>query len=409
MKHARFGTIVRLAWRNIWRHRQRTYLLAAVVAYASVATIFYWSMIDGYKLSVLEAHARYVLAPVTVARQAWFEDPDPENGLEEPGPILEALERSGVKRYAPRLQFAGLLTSPYLSEGAFLLGVDPATEPAVSRVPGKVGVGRWLEKPGEIVLGYRLAERLDVRLGERLVVSTAAMAGPQSLGLQVVGLVHAGVSSVDRSGVYLHLSDARLLTGLSGVTHLAADAPLGREEGVARRIGAQLPPGLVAHPVWDLVGPIKTDVDAGKKLSLPIGILLALFAALAVTSTLIVSVLERTREFGVVLALGMDNPGLGWMVVLEAAFATAVGWLLGLVLGYALIYYTGSHNVLGPFFQLSGEVWSEAGLTEEFYTHVSPVYAFYSLITVVVSALTAFLFPALRARRLQPSEALRWD
>jgi len=157
------------------------------------------------------------------------------------------------------------------------------------------------------------------------------------------------------------------------------------------------------------VGPIKTDVEAAKKFSLPIGLLLALFAALAVTSTLIVSVLERTREFGVILALGMDNPQLGWMIVLEGVLATGVGWLLGLLLGYSLIYYTSTHNVLGPLFQVSAEVWSEAGLTEEFYTHLSPIYVIYSLITVVVAALAAFLFPALRARRLQPSEALRWN
>ncbi len=400
---------VRLAWRNVWRHRQRTFLLAAVVAYAAVATIFYWSLADGYELSVLEAHARYVLAPVTVATVDWFADPDPENGLTDLSGIYRVLDEGGVAAYAPRLQFAGLLTSPYISEGALLLGVDPNAEPAISRVPGKVDDGRWLTGPGEIILGYRLAERLDVRLGERLVVSTAALAGPQSLGLRVVGLVHAGVSSVDKSGVYLHLSDARRLTGQGGATHLALDAPLGRENTIARRIGQLLPPGMAARPVWDLVGPIKTDVEAAKKFSLPIGLLLALFAALAVTSTLIVSVLERTREFGVILALGMDNPQLGWMVVLEAALATGVGWLLGIALGYALIYYTSSHNVLGPLFQVSAEVWSEAGLTEEFYTRLSPIYAFYSLITVVIAALAAFLFPALRARRLQPSEALRWE
>lgn len=409
MKVSGFTLLLRLAWRNVWRHRQRTYLLAIVVAYVAVATIFYWSMVDGYKLSVLEAHARYVLAPVTVARTAWFDDPDPENGLGDLTGVIHSIEAAGVSGYAPRLQFAGLLTSPYVSEGAFPLGVDPDAEKAISRVPGKVSEGRWLKAPGEIVLGYRLADRLDIRLGERLVVSTAALAGPQSLGLRVVGLVHAGVSSVDTSGVYLHIDDARQLTGLSGATHLAVDAPLGHEEGVARHLNEKLPDGLLARPVWDLVGPIKTDVEAAKKLSLPIGLLLALFAALAVTSTLIVSVLERTREFGVIMALGMDNSKLSRMIVLEGALATGVGWLLGLILGYALIYYTSTHNVLGPFFQLSGEVWSEAGLTEEFYTHLSPVYALYSLITVVVSALTAFLFPALRARKLQPSEALRWD
>jgi len=409
MKKAGWTLLSRLAWRNVWRHRQRTLLLAAVVAYAAVATIFYWSMADGYKLSVLEAHARYVLAPVTVATVDWFADPDPENGLDSLRAVNSALAIAGVDGYAPRLQFAGLLTSPYVSEGAFLLGVEPNAEPVVSRVPGKVSKGRWLAGPGEIVLGYRLAERLDVRLGERLVVSTAALAGPQSLGLQVVGLVHAGVSSVDASGVYLHLADARQLTGLNGATHLALDAPLGHEDAVARRVKQKLPAGLTAHPVWDLVGPIKTDVEAAKKFSLPIGLLLALFAALAVTSTLIVSVLERTREFGVILALGMDNPQLGWMIVLEGVLATGVGWLLGLLLGYSLIYYTSTHNVLGPLFQVSAEVWSEAGLTEEFYTHLSPIYVIYSLITVVVAALAAFLFPALRARRLQPSEALRWN
>ncbi len=409
MKGATAMTTARLAWRNVWRHRQRTYLLAAVVAYASVATIFYWSMIDGYKLSVLEAHARYVLAPVTVARTAWFADPDPENGMSDTDQALAALTSAGSPPYAPRLRFAGLLTSPYLSETAFLRGVDPVAEAAVSRVPARIGKGRWLAAPGEVVLGYKLAERLDVRLGERLVVSTAALAGPRSLGLEVVGLVHARVSTVDDFGVYLHIDDARYLTGLTGATHLAVNAPLGHEQTLARRLAKELPAGLTAKPVWDLVGPIKTDVEAGKKLSLPIGLLLALFAALAVTSTLIVSVLERTREFGVILALGMDNASLGWMIVLEAAFATAVGWLLGLLLGYGLIYYTSTHNVLGPFFQLSGEVWSEAGLTEEFYTHLSPLYAFYSLITVIVSALAAFFFPALRARRLQAAAALRWE
>ena len=409
MKGARFGVLLRLAWRNIGRHRTRTFLLAAVVAYAAVATIFYWSMMDGYELSVLEAHARYVLAPVTVARADWFADPDPENGLRDPAPVEEALARAGARAWAPRLEFAALLTSPYLSQGAVVRGVDPKREAELSRVPARVDGGRWLEAPGEVVLGYRLAELLDVRLGERLVISTAALAGPQSLGFEVVGLVRARVSTVDRYGIYVHLDDARALTGLTGVTHLAVDAPLGREEATAALIAPALPAGVEARPVWDLVGPIKTDVEAGKRLAWPIGILLAAFAALAVTSTLIVSVLERTREFGVTLALGLDNAHLAAMIVLEAVFSTALGWLLGVALGYALIGYTSTHNVLGPLFQVSSEVWSEAGLTETFYTHVSPVYALYALVTVAVSALAALLFPALRAARLKPAEALRWE
>ncbi|MFS8572224.1 MAG: ABC transporter permease, partial [Clostridia bacterium] len=141
--------LVRLAWRNLWRHRQRTVLLLVVVAYVTFLTVAYWSFVDGYTESVVESFARYIVAPVRVARDAWFEDPDPENHLADLELIETLAAVPGVRAASPRLHFPGLLQSAYVTQGAEIAGVDPEGERQLSRIPGKVAEGRWVAGRGE--------------------------------------------------------------------------------------------------------------------------------------------------------------------------------------------------------------------------------------------------------------------
>ncbi|GAA6755407.1 MAG: FtsX-like permease family protein [Thermus sp.] len=382
-------TLWRLAWRNVLRQRRRTALLSLVVVYVTVATLFLLGFLDGYGESLVDAYAGYVEAPVVVAKEAWWEDPDPENGLE----ALPTLPYP----FTPRLSLYALLRSPYRFEGDAVLGVDPEGERRLSRVPAKVAQGRWLSGPGEVVLGYRLAARLDVRVGERLVVET----GKAALGLQVVGIVRSGVSNVDFAGVYLHLEDARRLAG-KGVlaTHLAVAARRGQEAATARALNAQLPFGLRAKGVWDLMGPIRADYEGSRLFYIPLLGLFMLLAAVAVVSTTYVSVRERLREFAVEESQGLTPLSLAVQVALEAALASGVGLVVGLLLGYALLSYTATHDVFGPLMRLSVELLPESGLSEHLYTAVQPVYALYASLLVAFSGLLAWLFPGRLVLRL---------
>lgn len=377
-------SLFRLAWRNVLRQRRRTALLSLVVVYVTVATLFLLGFLDGYGESLVEAYAEYVEAPVVVAREAWWADPDPEHGLR----ALPRLAHPLIQAVSPRLSFHALLRSPYRLEGVVALGLDPEGEKALSRVPFKVSQGRWLSAPGEVVLGHRLAEKLDVRLGERLVVET----GRAALGLRVVGLVRAGVSNVDFFGVYLHLQDAQALTGVLA-THLAVKAPRGKEEALAQALNRTLSPGLLAKGVWDLMGPIRADYEGSRLFYIPLLALFMLLAAIAVVSTTYVSVRERLREFAVAESLGLTPWRLAGQVALEAALASGVGLLLGLLLGYGLLWYTSTHDVFGPLMRMSVELLPESGLSEHLYTALRPVYALYAAGVVALSALLALLFP----------------
>jgi len=404
------NSIARLAWRNLWRHRRRTQLLLVVVAYATIAIIFFWSFFDGFVDTVLTAQARYTAAPVLVTMKAYFGDPDPVNALPELSFINELLKFDGVAGAAPRLQFPALMRSPYHTLGVLGKGVDPTVEAQVSELPNHIVEGRMLTAPGEVVLGMDLAREIDVRLGERLVLDVQSRSGPQALGLIVVGLIGTDIVVVDENTVLVHIDDARALTGVDTATGVALDVARGQEQAVADALNeaALLPAGARAYSVEAFLSGLLAGVEAKRISMIPIIVIFAIFAAVTVLSTVVVSVLERTREFGVITSLGLDQGRLGRMVTLEATFTTALGFAIGVGLGYAMTWALSTWNVLGPFIQsFYGGILRDIALTDELYLAMSLAYLLWAAITILIAALLTALVPARRIRSLNPAEAMR--
>ena len=403
------SSIAKLAWRNLWRHQRRTQLLLAVVAYATVAIIFFWGFYDGFINVLLGGQARYLSAPVMVQTQAYRTDPDPTNRLPTLNFNGKLAQIGGVRGVAPRLEFQALLRSPYRTLGAQVRGIDPALEPAVSNIPKDIGEGRMLEKPGELVLGKTLAQDLDVRVGERLALDVQSLAGVQGAGLQVVGLIDSHISPVDEGVVLVHLADARTLTGVKTATGVALDVQQGRENKVAEAVNAALLPRNVrAYPVSELLGGLMAAIESKRSSMIPMVLLIALFAAVTVMSTVVVSVLERTREFGVMTALGLSQGQLARLVTLEAVYTTAIGFVAGAVLGYGLNALMSITNLLGPFINtFYGAYLSGLALSDTFVFAASLGYLAWAAVTILIAAVLAVTVPGRRVRHLNPAEALR--
>ena len=401
--------MVKLAWRSLFRQRRRTALLIAVVAYATLAILFFWGFVDGFLNSIYQGQGRLVAAPVAIHTEAYQADPDLSHALTELAAAREvAAAHPAVSAVSARLDVPVLLRSPYASRGANLRGVEASTEPAVSDVPGAVKEGRFLGAQGEVVLGIALARDLDVRLGERLAVDANGLDGPAATGLTVVGFVDSGVEQVDETVVLAHIDDARTLSGVTTATSLAVGVPFGREEAVARALNQDLSAGVAAFGIMDQMGDLAQGLAAERLQMLPLGLLFSLFAAVAVTSSLVVSVMERTREFGVMLALGMSHRRLGLMVTTEAVLGSLLGLGVGLVLGYALLVWLAQVNVLGPAIMAAyGDFLSGLALTNDVRADVRLEYAMYAGFTVVLAAVFAVITPARRVARLVPSEAMR--
>lgn len=402
-------TLFKLAWRNVWRQKRRTILLIVVVAYASLSTVFFWGMTDGQNESLIANQARFIQAPALITNPAYQNDPDPENYLPTLDFIEEIVTVDGVNAAAPRLELFGLLRSAYTSENVVVRGIVPNLEPAVSKIPSKLSKGRLLEKQGEVVLGEGLAKSLDVRLGERLALDVSSLAGVQATGLILVGIVDTNVAALDKTTVLIHIDNARKLTGVETATAVALDINRGKEDKVANKVA----PLLISYKdtetygLTELMGDMNQMLDANRVQMIPIGILFAIFAALAVTSTLFVSVIERSREFGMMGAIGVSPPKLAILVMLEAIIATLVGWLIGLAFGYSLTWFFSVKNVFGALFAATVETFAEFGFGEEMYTANKLVYILYAAATIVFAAIFALFAPARKVMRMTPAKAMR--
>jgi lipoprotein-releasing system permease protein len=404
-------TPLKLAWRNIFRQKRRTLLLVLVVAYATATIIFVWGMTDGQTKSILGNQARYLQAPAIVTKAGYFDDPDPANALPDLNFIDRVAAVPGVEGTAPRLEFFGVVRSAYETKSMQFRGIDPVLEPLVSSVPGKLFEGRLLEKPGEVVMGVDLAEELDVRLGERIAVEASAGAGPQAKGLILVGMVKADVAAVDANMMLMHLDDARDLTGVTTATGVALAIARDQEDIVAARVNeaVQDTPAIHAYGLTELLGDLVEQTERSEVIVLVV-VLFSLFAALAVTSTMLVSVLERSKEFGMMGAVGMAPPKLATMVTLEAVLTSILGWIVGLIIGYGLTIWMGNVNILGPAFAAAGGgVSSGFGFGSELYTTSKPVFALYAGFTVALAAFFAIIIPARKVLTMNIVDAMRTE
>jgi len=400
---------IRIAWRNLWRHPQRTMLMIAMVAFGSFVILFMWGFVDGFLTTMTRTQATENLGAFQIRAAGYGNDPVPTNGMtpDEITTAESALAELRAQGLAPRLEAYGMIRSAYGSDGAAIRGVDPLLEPRVTDLERRIVDGRFVRASGEVLLPVGLAERLDVRVGERVVLLAAAGDGTASRPFRTVGIFASTLPELD-SVVLISIDDARAMTGWEGATSLAVSVPPGvsTDRAVARARDL-----LASHPRLEVADyfalhPLARVMLQGTTIKMiPFVVLISLLVGFGVANTTFYSVLERTREFGVMVAVGMGRRRLAAMVLAESIFVSAIGFGAGGSVGYgALLYMSRVGLDLGGLLDVFG---SGAGIPTVLYASASGLYWFAALSVVVFTALVAAWYPARRANRLEPVTAIR--
>lgn len=410
------GLVVRLAWRNIWRNRRRTALTVAATVFAVILVVVAVAMAAGVHEKMIEDSVRVHSGHLAVSGRGYLEDRTLEHFVPLGGGLLHELEATpGVSGTAPRLIGFGLLSNGPATRGAAVFGVDPEREGSVSTLPDRVREGRFLggAVPREIVLGTRLAEHLDAGLGDQVLLYSVAYSLEMAYELfTVVGIMKLPDPALDRSLALISLSDAQAFFAygdrVSEVAILARDAEQGE------RLAARLERTLVdrrdaplAVHTWDELMPELEQIifldDAGMYIMLAILIVVVAFGIL---NTILMSVLERTRELGVMLALGLRPVAIFAMVYVESMLLAGVGLLLGLAVAIPLVLWLQGHPVT-----LTGEEMTQVtemfGMEPVMTWKLKPMNPLGSALTIFAVAALAALYPALKASRARPIDALR--
>jgi putative ABC transport system permease protein len=406
---------VRLAWRNVWRNGRRTALTSAATVFAVFLVALSLCMSAGTHRKMVEDGVRLGSGHVTISGRGYLENQTLEQSLSLDAELERLLDTTeGIMGWGARVSSFALLSHGDRSDGVAVLGVDPAREGSVSSLVQRVSSGRFLtsQRPREIVLGAALARDLRARIGDELLLYGVAYSLETAYELfTVVGIVRLPMPDLERALALVSLRDAQefFVYGdrVSEVAILARNAR-GGEEVLARLTSALAEMGADqielhgwAEHMPDLEQFVLLD-RGGMFLQLSILIVVVGFGIL---NTILMSVLERTRELGVMRALGLSPAAVFRIVYFESAILSAVGLVIGLALSIPCALYFEANPI-----PLGGDM---AAMTE--LLGMEPVIVFdfelsqlgsVSLMIGVV-ALLAAAYPAFKAGRARPVDALR--
>jgi putative ABC transport system permease protein len=401
-----------IAWRNLWRHPARSGLTAFGMSVAVVMVMWMVSYMEGMYGQIYDVLIDQKLGHVQIHHPDYPGRSLMHDTLADGDALLAAVEALPESVAATgRLTGFGLVGSEETSTGGKLVGIDVAREDAVTNLSSRIREGRLLTPGvfGEAVIGIKLAEELEVAVGGEVIAILQAADGSMANELyNVVGIVKTGNAMLDRGGVWVDLTALQETLALPNQLHevlvLGSDMDLAPELSAAVE-GVVSPDHLVR--TWTETDPQTAQMAGFQTLS--IGIMLFLFygvAGLGILNTMLMAVFERTRELGLLQALGLKPGRIRSIVIAESAMlgllATAVGGTLGFGMQYWMVN-------TGMDMSVNGEGIEYMGMT------MDPVIkgsydmptTIFTLVFVFVVCVGASVWPAFRATRMNPVDAMR--
>lgn len=407
--------ILRMAWRNLWRHTRRTLITTVSIAFGLWLAVTAMALGEHSYTTTIDTGAQMGAGHVTIQPQGYLEHPSLDKRVQLKDTLRqEALALPYVTSASERISGQAMFSAGPRSRGGAFLALDPAQETDKSNfVLGHMVEGEFLPdaKNSGVVLGVDLARHLGVKLGRKVVYTTTDVEGEMVSGVgRVKGLFQTGLAEVDGGLVILPLDNARQTLGYAPqeATQLVIQLDHQRyAPEVAAALEGEAPQGGAVltwrQSMADLVGYIALDRTMNQFFQLIIGMLVAA----GILNTLLMSVLERTREFGVMLALGTAPRRLAGLIMAESMFIGLVGLGIGALVTAPWSYYlyvTGidMSAALGEGATMNGIAFDPVlryALPTEMLIGI--------LVTLFLLTLGAGAYPAWRASRVPPLEALR--
>ena len=401
--------ILKIAFRNIFRQKRRTILtaLAMIVGFTLSSVFIGWS--DGTYSNIITTFTGNQIGHIQVHSKGYLEKPSLYKTIDNVYIVGEAIQSiPEVEAWSPRLFGTGIGSVNEKSTGIRIIGIDVARETAATQFDKKIIEGTTLTETAsaQAVIGKGLAKILAATIGSEIVVFSQAADGSIANDLyEIVGILESGDAIMDRVACYLHIEDAQQLFVLAGRVHeiVVTVSKIKKvaiaTEGIRSRIND---PSLEVSP-WQVVAKSFYQAMKADQQGDAIGrIIIMLIVAIGVLNTVLMSVLERTREYGVLKAVGTKPRQIFSLVIAEVVIIAIASICIGAILGIIINYLLSINGIKLP------QEFTYGGMKfGTMYTEVNMQSLIIPAITVMLSAIIVSLFPAIKAARILPAKAMR--
>ncbi len=403
---------LRLAWRNLWRHKRRTWLTVGAMIFSNLLLVFMISLQLGSYRMMIDNTLKSYTGHMQIQRHGYHDDPKIRNSVDNILSLANQLRKQlNSERIAARGVAFAMTSSKQRSYGLQIIGIEPQFEPKVSTLPGLINKGHYFTdiNAEEIIIGSVLARNLRVTVGDELTLLGSGRDGSFAAGVVIVtGIFESGSSDIDRTMAQLPLGYFQSLFAMEKQGHNivinAVELPLvpALQQQVSKLITDYKELVILD---WNKLQPgLQQAIQADMASAWFMYGVLIILVAFSVLNTQLMSVLERTREFGTMLALGVKPIRLGSLVITETILMSSIGLTIGVTLGAALAYYL---SIVGFSYPGMEDMANKFNLPDRMYPSLSLLSLFLGPGIVFLCSLLASLYPALRLFFLHPVSAMR--
>ncbi|MBP6177498.1 MAG: ABC transporter permease [Anaerolineales bacterium] len=403
---------LRLAWRNIWRHKRRTVIIVLAMSMSLSLMMFYDGLMNGFTDAIYGNAVKVLGGNIQVHAEGYRAEvgSTPLLPLTDAQAVVNAAEANpNVLAATQRINTGGLVTN---REGAFavvITGIEPEKEVQVNLIGQYVTAGRNLvsDDVDNVLIGKGLADAMDVTVGDRItMVGRSQNKEMRQRTMTIVGIYDLGMADIEKQTVYISLAEAQTLYDLTAPTEVAIFLEhLGQEDEVIKSLQASLP-GYEIESFQANYPDLANAIDSKGGVMNVFSVIIIAIAGVGILNLLLMAVYERTREIGVLGAMGLKANQIALLFILEGTMIGLVGVAVGIALGLALNGYL---MKVGMDFGSLTQAASYMALIKD---KVYPTWGVEKLLmrasmVAVISAL-ASVIPAIEAGRREPAEALHF-
>lgn len=398
------------AWRNLWRNKLRSAIIIAAFTIGIFAAVFLIAFSNGMINSRVNAVIGTEISHIQLHKPGFMENDQFSLRFVANDSLLNNIAASPhVIAVSKRIIVNSMIASAETGMGVKIKGVDPAAESKVTNLPSKIFEGKYLSETGRnpVVISERLAQKLNVSLHNKIIITVQDENKDITGGaFRVVGIYRTENMLFDEANIYVRNTDLARLTGITANQAHEVAVLLDKNdntEAVTKQLSAEFPKMNVEN--WLQLSPdAGALVGAMNQYTYIFTIIILLALCFGIVNTMLMVIMERIRELGMLMAIGMNRARVFGMIMLETVFLSLTGGTLGILLGWMASNHFEKSGINLYFWK---EAFGEMGFSSMIYPSIDNSVIVYTAIMVVIAGIVSAIYPAMKAIRLKPVEAIR--
>jgi len=404
--------LLKISWRNIWRNPRRSLIIALIIGIGFLGMGFSWAFTDGFFKQSIGTLINSHLSHIQIHENGFKDNQVIRKNIKEPDKILNLIKNNeNIKAIAPRIKSEGMINSPESSSGVMIIGIDPRYEPYVSNIRDLVTEGKFLNNGNKntILLGKKLAEKLKVKLGDKVVLMA------QDLTLEVTGeayriggLYESNSPDFDKGMVFISLNNAQEFFGITGKISefaiiLKDDKKLEETKNQIKKLIGKEYETLS----WkDIMPGMASSIEMSNTSIYIFFVIILVAISFSIINTLFVVIFERFKELGIMKALGTKPLTIFYLVMLESLWMTILGTVIGGFLSFVFLNYIAT---VGIDFSKYAKGMSMLGMGSIIYPTITMDKVIIIILTIILLSILASIYPAIVATKIKIVEALKFN